>query len=53
MPKSHGLEIADALIAAIAMTKAAIVHTGNIHDFLYIEELDAKVSPTSNQPTGD
>jgi hypothetical protein len=43
--KSHGLEIADALIAAIAMTKTAIVHTGNIDDFLYIEELEAKGVP--------
>jgi len=45
MPKSHGLEIGDALIVAIAITKAAIVHTGNIHDFLYIEELEAEGVP--------
>lgn len=40
--KSHGLKIADALIAAVAITKTAIVCTGNIHDFSYIEELEAE-----------
>jgi len=51
MAKSQGSEITDALIAAIAMTKTAIVYTGNIDDFLYIEEVDAKVYPISDQPT--
>lgn len=40
--KSHSLKIADALIAAGAIIKTAIAHTGNIHDFSYIEELEAE-----------
>lgn len=40
--RSHGLELADSLIAAIAITKEAVLHTGNLSDFNYIKGMKIK-----------
>ncbi|MFH0774075.1 MAG: PIN domain-containing protein [bacterium] len=37
--KSHGLELADSLIAGIVIVKEGVLYTGNVKDFRYIEDL--------------